>query len=271
MSVTATDLTRAITGAGILGRPVCLHSSLSSFGWVDGGAGTVVDAFLECGVTLLVPTFSWEAFAVVPPPPDMRLPRNGTDYSRMAAKDSGRVFSTANDDIDRSMGAIPAALLGHPGRRRGDHPLCSFAAVGPEAARLTGGQTAIDVYAPLAVLAQSGGVVVLAGVGMDRMTLLHYAEEVAGRALFRRWARGVHGDIEMVTVGGCSGGFDRFAGLLEAVETRVRVGDSAWRVFPAQAAIRIAAAAIERDPTITSCGDPECERCADIVAGGPVI
>lgn len=270
MSVMSNDLTRAITSTGLLGRPVCLHSSLSSFGSVDGGAGTVVDAFLECGATLLVPTFSWEAFAVAPLP-DMRLPRNGTDYNNKVDRDSGRVFSTADDDIDRSMGAIPAAVVGRSRRRRGDHPLCSFSAVGPDAAALTSGQTAIDVYAPLAVLAESGGVVVLAGVGMNRMTLLHYAEEVAGRALFRRWARGVHGDIRMVAVGGCSGGFERLAGRLEAVETRVRVGDSAWRVFPAQDAIGIAVAAIKRDPTITSCTDTECQRCADAVAGGPLV
>ena len=269
--VTLDDLTRAISAAGVAGRAVCLHSSLSSFGYVSGGPATVVDAFLCGGGTLLVPTFSWEAYAMTPPPPGLRPARNGTDYDALPIKDAVPVFSPADDVVGEAMGAVPAEVVKRPGRERGNHPLCSFTAIGPEARHLTECQTPTNVFAPLEVLARDGGFVVLAGVGLDRMTLLHHAEQVAGRTLFRRWARVGAGDVAMVAVGGCSEGFGRFDDELRSIETRVLVGRSTWRVFPARPAVEITAAAIRRDPTMTSCGAPGCERCADAVLGGPLL
>lgn len=231
----------------------------------------MVDAFLNGGGTLLVPTFAREAFAVTPPPPELRPGRNGTDYDALPTKDTLRVFSPADDDVGTEMGAIPAEVLRRHGRERGNHPLCSFAAIGPEARPLTEHQTPTDVFAPLEVLARDGGFIVLADVGLDRMTLLHYAEQVAGRTLFRRWARLAGRAVAMVAVGGCSEGFGRFDDELRPIETRVTVGGSRWRVFPAQAAVEVAAAAIKRDPSMTSCGAPGCERCPDAVLGGPLL
>lgn len=57
--VTRGDLHRAIVSGGLHGRPVVVHSSLASFGRVEGGAGTVVEAFLELGCTVVVPTFTY--------------------------------------------------------------------------------------------------------------------------------------------------------------------------------------------------------------------
>jgi aminoglycoside 3-N-acetyltransferase len=207
---------------------------------VEGGAATVVDAFLDAGTTLLVPTFGGSRYAVTAPP-DLRPSRNGISYDGWtdqgglpvdpaAADFAGREFTTA--DNYTLMGAIPAEVLTRPGRQRGNHPLNSFAAIGPGAAELIRGQTPADVYAPLAALAGQGGLVVLAGVGLTSMTLLHYAEQVAGRVLLRRWAL-AGGKVVMVAVGGCSDGFERFAGALGPTETTATVGRSHWRIFPA--------------------------------------
>jgi aminoglycoside N3'-acetyltransferase len=86
------------------------------------------------------------------------------------------------------MGAIPAALLQRPGRQRGRDPMGSFAAVGPFAEQLIQHQTASDPFAHFRELVALGGSVVLMGVGLDRLTLLHQAEQLAGRNLFMRWA-----------------------------------------------------------------------------------
>jgi aminoglycoside 3-N-acetyltransferase len=93
------------------------------------------------------------------------------------------------------MGAIPAAVVTREGRARGVHPLNSFSALGPRADELIRDQTAIDVYAPFEHLREMGGSVVMMGVGLDSMTLLHYAEQLAGRALFIRWAVGPAGEV----------------------------------------------------------------------------
>lgn len=264
------DVTRAVAWAGAADRVVCLHASLSSFGHVEAGAATIVDAFLASRSTLLVPTFSWSAFAVAPPP-GMRPARNGTEYNGFGQDDDGRVFTTASDEIDVEMGAVAAAVLRRPGRCRGNHPLCSFAAVGPHAADVTRHQSPLDVFAPLEALARADGLVILAGVGLNRMTLLHHAEHVAGRVPLRRWARTGAGSVAMVAVGGCSAGFEQLSPELAAVESTLTVGPSGWRVFPARPVIDAAAAAIVRTPMITHCDNATCTRCNDIVAGGPCV
>lgn len=270
MVVTRQDIRRAIRALGLAGRPLCLHSSLRSFGHVAGGAPTVVRSFLEEGCTLLVPTFS-SAFEAAPPP-HLRFERNGWDYSAgHAFAGPARAYTPEAADVDRDMGAVPAAVLAWPGRVRGGHPLDSFTAVGPRSAELVGGQAPLDVYAPLTALAQAGGFVLLAGVGLERMTLLHLAEREAGRALFRRWARGANGRVTAVEVGGCSEGFGRLGPHLRPVMRTLLVGRSEWKSLPAEEALSRAAAAIREDPRVTHCGVATCARCNDAVAGGPIL
>lgn len=270
MVVTRQEIRRAVRALGVAELPLCLHGSLRSFGHVGGGAQAVVRSLLEEGCTLLVPTFS-SAFGVAPPP-RLRFERNGWDYASEPARghDSGRVYTPEAPDVDRDMGAIPAAVLGWPGRVRGRHPLDSFTAVGPRASELVAGQSGRDVYAPLEALARAGGFVLLMGVGLERMTLLHLAEKAAGRALFRRWANGPGGEAVDVEVGGCSEGFGKLEPCLRPLMRTVFVGASEWRSLPADGALARAAAAIQADPRVTHCGDSACARCDDAVAGGPV-
>ena len=271
MVVTRQDIQRAIRALGLTGRALCLHGSLSSFGHVAGGATTVVRSFLEEGCTVLAPTFS-SAFEVAPPP-HLRFERNGWDYGVDPPTRPGRdrIYTPGAPDIDRSMGAIPAAVVAWHGRVRGNHPLDSFTAVGPRAAELVSGQTPSDVYAPLTALARAGGFVLLMGVGLERMTLLHLAEKEAGRTLFRRWANGAEGEPVAVEVGGCSEGFGQFEPHLRPVMRTVVVGQSTWKSFSADRALACAAAAVRANPQVTHCGVPTCARCNDALAGGPLM
>ena len=66
MTVTEQEIRAALRTQRLSGQAVCVHSSLRSFGHVDGGAHAVVMAFLGEGCTLLVPTFT-SAFEVAPP------------------------------------------------------------------------------------------------------------------------------------------------------------------------------------------------------------
>jgi aminoglycoside 3-N-acetyltransferase len=256
---------------GLSGRAVCVHSSLRSFGRVEGGAATVVGGLLFEGCTVVVPTFSWRAFAVRPS--RARPPRNAWDYTSPESGTAGtdRVYTPDTDEIDEDMGAIPTAVLAKAGRVRGNHPLCSFTAAGPLADELIGKQQPLRVWGALEALCEHDGVVVLMGVGLGTMSLLHLAEQRAGRNPFRRWANGPDRNTMEVEAGGCSGGFGNFEPVLAPLESQTEVGTSMWRVFPAQATLDAAARAIRRDPMITHCGDPECGRCRDAAAGGPVL
>lgn len=271
MAVHQRDIQDSIRILELSERPVCLHSSLRSFGHVEGGARAVVEAFLHEGCTLLVPAFTW-VFAV-PPPLHSRIPRNGWNYEAFSGPTSGigRIYTPASTEIDREMGAIAATVATWPERARGNHPLCSFAAVGPLAEEIIAGQLPLDVYAPLNALAQRNGVVLLAGVGIEKMTLLHLAEKVAGRTLFRRWANDAHGQPIAVEVGSCSDGFSRLELHFQADVISTVVGQSKWKVSSSHQVLYEATLAIRADPNVTHCGDPTCDRCNDAVAGGPIL
>jgi aminoglycoside N3'-acetyltransferase len=270
-TVTQQDIQHAIEQLGLSGHPVCLHASLSSFGHIEDGADTVIDAFLESDCTLLVPTFSSTHFEVQPEPGQL-FERNGWDVieAENLPRKTGTVYSPTTNVLDPDMGAIPAALLQRKDRLRGNHPLNSFAAIGPRARNLIEEQSWTDVYAPLRELTKLNGFVVLAGVGLNRMTILHLAETLAGRRLFRRWATGLDGAATAVPIGGCSEGFPNLENVLGLLARETTVGGSKWRAFPSAESVTTVAAVIRTDPGVTHCGDPECLRCPHAVAGGPL-
>jgi aminoglycoside 3-N-acetyltransferase len=272
MTTTIQDLRTALRSLGLAGRALCAHASLRSFGCLEGGAMAIVDAFVAEGCTLVVPTFTYQ-FGIAPPA-DMRPPRNGWDYTKGHPEPnaSSEIFSESGNDLSRvDMGALPAAVLATPGRARGRHPLNSFSAVGPLAREIIETQQPLDVYGPLRALAARRAPVVLMGVGLNRMTLIHLAEQMAGRTLFRRWAKGVDGRAIMTETGGCSEGFGALEPVLAPTMRRATVGTSEWQIFDISMSLSLLVDAIRSDPTITSCSDPSCERCQDSIAGGPIL
>ena len=267
--VSEAHISSAADRLGLIDSPVMVHTSLSSFGVVDGGAETVLNGLLDSERTVVVPSFS-SMFGVPQRSYEKPLKQNGTEpgfqgpYSGM-----DRVYSRRSLEIDREMGAVPRALLKRPNSVRGAHPLNSFASIGPLAHSLIDVQTGTDVYAPIRELADRGGSILLVGVGLDSMTALHAAEELAGRRLFHRWANGRDGEPASVKVGGCSRGFSAFAEILAHIERQEYVGASLWRLFPATEVLKLAFAAIRDQPSMTRCDKRPCIRCAAAIAGGP--
>ncbi|MGC9318982.1 MAG: AAC(3) family N-acetyltransferase [Armatimonadota bacterium] len=115
------DIARGLREVGLgAGDTAIVHSSLSSMGWVEGGAETVIDAFLDVldpeQGTLVVPT--------------------------LCQRDLERRFEIW--DIERSpsdVGAITEAGRRHPDAIRSDHPTHSVAAIGAHAEQITSGHT----------------------------------------------------------------------------------------------------------------------------------
>lgn len=232
----------------------------------------MVDAFLVEGCTLLVPTFTYDYGLVSQP--GMRPERNGWKYNTSWEKEQpahSRIFLSSWNEIHESMGAIPKAVLQISGRARGSHPLCSFSAVGPLAVNLVAEQTLMDVNSPLKKISENAGEVVLIGVGLNRMTLLHFAEEAAGRNMFIRWANDQNGRLSTCNTGGCSDGFGKLEPCILPVKREIRVGKSIWSIFPGRETLDLASRTIKDNPEITHCGNLNCDRCNDAVKGGPVL
>ena len=265
------DITEAIYKYGLSGKNICVHSSLKSFGGLEGGQQMIIDAFIEKDCTLMVPTFTY--MYAVPPLEHLRPEQNGLDYSKpeenhIAPKENYSVNSVIISV--EYMGILPETVLKDKSRIRGNHPLNSFSAIGKNAYELIKGQTPLDVYYPLEKLVNEDGFVILMGVDYDSMTLIHLAEKKAGRNLFKRWAKDNNGNTIMVDVGSCSDGFTNFSKYFKKIVKEVTVGKSLWKILNAREALTMATKIIEDNPDITRCKN-NCERCRDAIKGGPKL
>jgi aminoglycoside 3-N-acetyltransferase len=273
MTIMADDLTAAVEELAPADRPLMVHVSLRSFGApIAGGADTLLDALLTRGRTVLVPAFTEPQFGL-PAPAALRPARNGIDYAKFPAEPllpEGTAYTPGCELINAGLGVFPATLIKRGGAVRGDHPLNSFAAFGPQAEELIAAQSPADVYGPIRELAARGGRIILIGVGLNRMTAIHLAEQQSGRRLFLRWAKATDGRVSMFEVGSCSEGFPRLESVLRQYARPAVIGNSLWRAFPARQVLDSASTAMREDEGITRCGDSDCLLCRDSIAGGPV-
>jgi aminoglycoside N3'-acetyltransferase len=273
MMILASDLTAAVDELTPADCPLMVHVSLRSLGTpIAGGADTLLDALLTRGRTVLVPAFTEPQFGL-PAPAGLRPPRNGVDYGKFPAEPpspEGTAYTPDCGLINASLGVFPATLIKRGGAVRGDHPLNSFAAFGPQAEELIAAQSPADVYGPIRELAAREGRILLIGVGLNRMTAIHLAEQQSGRRLFLRWAKAADGRVSMFEVGSCSEGFPRLESVLREYARPAVVGDSWWRAFPSRQVLDAASTAMREDQGITHCGDGDCLLCRDSIDGGPL-
>jgi len=267
LKITGKEFHNAIKSAGLSGEIICVHSSLRSFGEVEGGAETIINAFLEAKCTLLAPSFTYRFYL----PPREEIEQNGIDNDMHTIEPTDRIYNSGIIDISSDMGAIPRAMVFTDGRYRGNHPSNSFIALGPEAEELISCQTAEDVYAPFRKMMERNGKIVMMGVGLTKMTAIHYAEQLSGRNLFVRWALDKDGSTMRIREGSCSEGFNNLAPVVADLETQITVGNSLWRIFPIKETVLACADAIKNDRNITHCGVKNCNQCNDMQKGGPKL
>jgi aminoglycoside N3'-acetyltransferase len=160
--VTKADLLAGFRTVGVQeGGIIGVHSSLSRFGYVEGGAHTVVDALLEA----VGPTGS-----VVVPSYSQNLERfELTDEERAL----GITWKSRLLPFDKSKdacwtGKIPDTLWRRPQALRGDNISHSLAAIGPHAEELIRGWHK---------LRDLDGSILLLGVTLANCSSMHLAEE----------------------------------------------------------------------------------------------
>ncbi|MFB0618889.1 aminoglycoside N(3)-acetyltransferase [Streptomyces sp. AGS-58] len=158
------------------GEILLAHSSLSSLGWVNGGAVAVVQGLLDAlgpSGTLVVPAQS----AQLSDPASWRRPPVPEEWwdrirATMPPYDP-RITPTLG------VGVIPETVRTWPGALRSAHPQTSFAAVGRHARDITDGHAPdcrLGERSPLARLEELGARVLLLGAGYGSCTAFHLAE-----------------------------------------------------------------------------------------------
>jgi len=244
--LTKEDIVRGLKELGLEeGATVLVHSSLSSFGHVEGGAEAVVDALLEAvgpRGTVVVPTFAT----------------------------SDPVFDPAASVTP--LGAIPEALRRRPGAVRSQSPLASVAALGGDAEALCAGhdvsETAHAEGTPYLRIVERDGYVLLLGVDQDRSTLLHTAEELLRAPYLKRASRPIlrDGRPHEVTYDFFPGPHRDFIGLDKALRRRgvVRlgqIGPCVVRLMKAKDLVKAVMEMLREDPAAVLCKNPACEDC----------
>lgn len=171
------DVVRALTAVGVCpGQSVMVHTSLSSLGFVCGGAQTVIEGLMECvgsEGTIMMPSQSWKNLD----------PESGVHWEEPQAwwqiiRDHWPAYDKEITPTN-TMGAVAEMFRRWPGVLRSDHPARSVAAWGKHAEYLTKDHDLSNIFgdgSPIGKLYELDGLVLLIGVGYDKNTSLHLAD-----------------------------------------------------------------------------------------------
>jgi aminoglycoside N3'-acetyltransferase len=208
---------------------------------------------------------------------------DGTLVMPSASEEDDLPFDPATSPASPSLGVVADTFWRLPGVRRSDHPH-AFAAVGPEAARITADPLPLPPHVPASPVGrvhELDGQVLLLGVGHDADTMLHLAELLAG-VPYRvpRWCTVLRdGRPVRVDYGENDHCCARFA-LADAwlrsrgLQSEGRVGRACARLARARDIVRLAVERLARDPLLflhpPSTGCAECDAARrGMAAGGP--
>jgi len=171
------DIISSLKEAGVSeGQTVIVHTSLSSIGFVCGGAQVVVDALLEtvgADGTIVMPTQSWKNLD----------PETGVHWEEpkewwQIIRDNWPAYDKRITPTN-TMGAVAECFRTYPGTLRTDHPARSVSANGKNAEYITSHHDLSDIFgetSPLGKLYELDASVLLIGVGYDKNTSIHLAD-----------------------------------------------------------------------------------------------
>jgi aminoglycoside 3-N-acetyltransferase len=253
------DLWRALEELDLgADHPVLVHSSLRSFGQVQGGADTVVGALLKYFRTVVMPAFTYKTLVV----PESGPPDNAIDYGAHVPRNKMAEFFFPDMPVDPMIGTIPEALRKHPDAYRSGHPVLSFCGVNAREALER--QTLSAPFAPIASLTDQGGFVLLVGVDHTSNTAIHLGERLAGRRTYTRWALMPDMVVECINFPHCSDGFNVIQTLMDPFTRRVTAGQALIRAIPLYELVETTRQLVLSDPLALLCDNPHCPSCGQI-------
>lgn len=158
------------------GDVVMVHASLSSLGYVCGGAQTVIEALMETvgnEGTIVMPAQSWKNLD-----PETGVHWDADEKDWQIIRDNWPAYIKELTPTN-TMGAVAEMFRQWPGTLRSDHPARSVCAWGKHADFITSGHDLSNIFgdgSPIGKLYELDGKVLLLGVGYDKNTSLHLAD-----------------------------------------------------------------------------------------------
>jgi len=249
------DLRNGFSQLGLKKSQVIAHASLKAFGHVEGGAEVMLVALLDSVRGVIMPTFTYKTMLN----PEVGPPRNGITYG--GETNLNKLAEAYHPDMpaDKMMGTLPETLRKHPRAKRSMHPIQSFAGIHADA--ILNAQTIFNPLAPIGALADQDGWVLLLGVDHRVNTSIHYAEKLAGRMQFIRWALLSDRVVECPGFPGDSEGFDAIAPAVEKHTRRVQIGNALAQAVHLRSLIRAVIDELNENPFALLCTRQDCERC----------
>ena len=171
------DLLAAFRELGMQpGMTVMVHTSLSSMGYVCGGASMVIEALLDTvdsEGTIMMPTQSWKNLD-----PEVGVHSEVNEDEWQVIRDNWPAYDKRTTPT-QTMGAVAELFRQWPDSLRSDHPARSITANGKYAVYLTENHNLSNIFgdgSPIGRLYDLDGYVLLIGVGYDKNTSLHLAD-----------------------------------------------------------------------------------------------
>ncbi len=249
------SLRPAFEALDLANSPVIAHASLRPFGYIQNGADAVLQALVESVQSVIMPTFTYRTMIT----PEVGPANNGISYGGDEYYNREARPFTMEMPADPMMGMLPETLRNHPLAQRTSHPILSFAGIGAD--RFLETQTLQEPFAPIGSLAEENGWVVLINVDHTVNTSIHYAERLAGRRTFIRWALLRDRVVECPNFPGDSSGFNAIAKYLQADTRRVNLEAAFIQAVPLKRLLEVVQKLIKKDPLALLCHRTDCERC----------
>jgi len=252
------DLKSMFDSLSISDKPVIAHASLKPFGYIRDGADAVVRAMAASFKSVIMPAFTYWTMIT----PEVGPANNAIIYGKPETPNKLAVSFNHDLPTDPMLGTLPEALRNHPLAKRTTHPILSFAGINADFALAT--QTLFEPLAPIAALADQEGWVVLINVDHTANTSIHYAEKLAGRKQFLRWASDGDRAVECHNFPGDSSGFNAIAEHIQPDVSRVEAHNGIIEAMPLNRVLEVAVNLIKNNPLALLCGREECLMCNEV-------
>jgi aminoglycoside 3-N-acetyltransferase len=250
-----TDLKFAFEDLDLADKPVIAHASLRPFGYIKSGVDAILRAMLSSFKSVMMPAFTYKTMVT----PEVGPPNNGIIYG--SEKDLNKMAQPfkLNMRVDPMIGILAETLQVRPFATRTEHPILSFTGIRADEFLIT--QTLANPLAPIGALANADGWIVLINVDHSVNTSIHYAEKLAGRKQFIRWAIMGNRIVECPGFPGDSSGFNAIAEHLKADTRRMEIGAGYVQAVSLKCLFETVQELIKKDPLALLCQRSDCERC----------